>query len=139
VTISEQAGEWFINAQMEVPDPRPQPLRAKNLNVVPLPDFSDDALEKRALFYVLGRQFPDITEAVFIFESWIAPPSRVAPSEHPGREEAIILVGRNRDNTKGVFAKQVFTTEGKHIIWQEPDFITKPGSAEGLIDLIFAP
>jgi putative transposase len=26
VTISEQAGEWFISAQMEVPDPRPLPL-----------------------------------------------------------------------------------------------------------------
>lgn len=78
-------------------------------------------------------------EAVFICESWIAPPHGVAPSEHPGREEAIILVGRNRDNTKGVFAKQVFTTHDNHISWQAPDITLKPGSAQGVVDLIFAP
>lgn len=76
---------------------------------------------------------------MFICESWISAPSRVAPSEHPGRQEAIIITGRNRDNTKGVFAKQVFTVEDNRIIWQAPDTIIKPGSAEGLLDLIFAP
>jgi hypothetical protein len=110
-----------------------------DLRILPLLDLAADALAKRAQMYAIGRQFPDTTEAVFICESWIAPPSRVAPSEHPGRQEAIILVGRNRDNTKGVFAKQVFTTKNNRINWQEPDITTKPGSAEGLVDLIFAP
>ena len=105
---------------------------------IALPDLAD-ALTKRVQMYGIGRKFPDITEAVFIAESWIAPSLGVAPSEHPGREEAIVLVGRNRDNTNGVFAKQVFTTDGKRISWQAPDITIKPGIAEGIVDLIFAP
>lgn len=111
----------------------------KNLRILPLPDLAADADARRAQMYAIGRQFPDTTEAVFICESWISAPSRVAPSEHPGRQEAVIITGRNRDNTKSVFAKQVFITEDTRIIWQEPDITIKPGSAEGLVDLIFAP
>ena len=110
-----------------------------DLKILPLPDLAADALERRAQFYALGRKFADTTEAVFICESWIAPHQGVAPSEHPGREEAIVLVGRNRDNTNSVFAKQVFTTDGKRISWQAPDITIKPGIAEGIVDLIFAP
>ena len=111
----------------------------KDLKILPLPDLADDAFERRAQFYALGRQFPDTIEAVFICESWLAAAdSTVAPSEHPNRQEAIMITGRNRDNTKGVFATQVFTTQDNRIIWQAPDITIKPGIAEGLVDLIFA-
>lgn len=111
----------------------------KDLRILPLPDLAADAGARRAQFYALGKQFPDTSEAVFICESWIAPPHGVAPSEHPGRQEALMLSGRNRDNTKGVFAKQVFTTDGERINWQAPAITLKRGSAEGIVDLIFAP
>ena len=109
-----------------------------DLKVLPL-NLAADGFERRAQFYALGRQFPSTREAVFVCESWIAAPSRVAPSEHPGRQEAVIITGRNRDNTKGVFAKQVFTTQDNRIIWQAPNITIKPDIAEGLVDLIFAP
>jgi hypothetical protein len=110
------------------------------LRVLKLPDLAADATARYAQFHAIGTQFSGCTEAVFVGESWIAAAgSTVAPSEHPGRQEAVIITGRNRDNTRGVFATQVFTTENDRIIWQKPNITIKPGIAEGIVDLIFAP
>jgi hypothetical protein len=113
--------------------------RTRHLTTVELPDLAADADARRAQFYAIGRQFLDTIEAVFVCESWIAPPSSVAPCEHPGREEAIIPVGHNRDRTKGMFARQVFSKKNNRIMWQQPNIIVRPGCAQGLLDLVFAP
>lgn len=111
-----------------------------HLRVLELPDLADDALVRRAQFHALGKQFPRSCEAVFVAESWLAPAdSPGAPIDHPNRQEAIMISGRNRDNTRGMFVTQVFTTQDDRIIWQEPHIAIKPGIVEGIVDCIFAP
>jgi len=114
-------------------------------NLLPLPDLAADAEGRRAQFFALGKRLPDVTEAVYICEAWFLVPDRtadafkVAPREHPCRQEAIIISGRNRTNSKSVFAIQPFSQKGKRISWQSPQISTEPGCTEGLIDPLFAP
>lgn len=114
-------------------------------SMLPLPDLAADAEARRNQFLVLGKLFPDIVEAVFVCETWFVAADttvdafKVMPSQHPSRQEAIMITGRNRSNTKCVLALQPFSKNGKDISWQSPQVFTKPGCAQGPIDLLFAP
>lgn len=111
----------------------------KDLRILPLPDLAADADARRAQFYAIGKKYSDTSEAVFICESWVAPPQGVAPSEHPGREEALMLSGRNQINTKRLFILQRFEHTDTGISWQSPQVFSNPEFSLGPLDLIFAP
>jgi len=73
-------------------------------------DSSHPSEEKQAYFTQVGRylrtQGTLIQAAVFLAETWFvmateAPAAlRIPPSQHPSRQEAIVLIGRNADNTR---------------------------------------
>ena len=118
---------------------------SKDLRILPLLDLAADADARRAQFYALGRQFPDTREAVFICETWFVTADRtvdafkVAPSDHPSRQEAIILAGRNRSNTQSIAIVKPFFMIEQDLFWLTSIRSTTPGSTPSPIDLIFAP
>lgn len=118
---------------------------AKNLRVLPLPDLATDADVRRSQFSALGKQFPDTTEAVFICETWFVRADttvdafKVMPSEHPCRQEAIILAGRNRSNTQCVGIVKPFFMIEQEFFWRPPVMSVTPGTAPCPLDHIFAP
>lgn len=117
----------------------------KDLRILPLPDLAADADDRRAQFYAIGKKYPDTTEAVFICETWFvnalktADAFKVMPSEHPGRQEAVVLSGRNRSSTNSLCILQGFDHADTGISWQPPQVFTNPEFPLGPIDLIFAP
>jgi len=116
-----------------------------------LPDTTD---EKQAYFTALGLFVRSarggIREAVFVSEVWYvgleeegADPE-VAPSRHPGRQEAIVIVGRDAGGTRQTFAIQPFARDRQNqpVIGQrkmeEYNATTDDGPrAVGLIDHLF--
>jgi len=118
---------------------------ARNLRVIPLPDLAANVDVKRNQFTTLGKQFPDTTEAVFICETWFVRADttvdafKVMPSEHPCRQEAIILAGRNRSNTQCVGIVKPFFMIGQELFWLPSVLSTTPGAAPSPLDHIFAP
>lgn len=85
--------------------------------------------EKRAAIQALGQQLRarhgGIREVIFISESWITNSSipdadKIRPSQHPARREAIIVAGRNEDNSCFALATQFFSREGEdELVWHE--------------------
>jgi len=114
----------------------------------------DSYEQKRDAFTALGEHLRNtdgpISEALLIMEGWFvkdwkAESARnVPPSQHPNRQEAIVLVGRNAKNSRQTSVVQPFTRNGdnrpewdKHPIasYNQP---VQPGNrAEGLLDYLF--
>ena len=110
--------------------------------------------QKRDAFTALGEHLRNtdgpISEALLIMEGWFvsgkdAPDvTAMRPSQHPKRQEAIVLVGRNAANSRQTSVVQPFTRNGdnrpewdKHPIasYNQP---VQPGyRAEGLLDYLF--
>ena len=116
-----------------------------------LPDTTD---EKQAYFTALGLFVRSarggIREAVFVSEAWYVgledegADLEVAPSRHPDRQEAIVLVGRDAGGTHQTFAIQPFARDRQNqpVIGQrkmeEYNAPADEGSrAVGLIDHLF--
>lgn len=108
--------------------------------------------EKRPGYMVaLGAQIQRsgrvIDEAVIVLEGWVvlAPkPPFVAPSQHPNRQEAIVVCGRNADNTRMTSVVQPFLRDAHDCIEFEPielaqydQPVTEATKALGLIDFLF--
>lgn len=105
----------------------------------------------RQLGVQLGRGGHSLQAAVMLSESWFvnaqqAPAvSRFSPSRHPCRQEAIVIMGRNADNTR---VTQVITpfvrAENKQLVWgtspiavyDEP--VKAAGKPIGLLDYLFS-
>lgn len=114
-----------------------------------LPNLPGTPEEKRHFFVSLGarlRHDGDIVkEAVFVFEAWYVNSQKfpdsleMRPSEHPGRQEALVLTGRNADNTQSAYAIQPFAREenGKPV-WQAVMLHTGKQAGAGLLDWFFA-
>ena len=115
------------------------------VRIVPLPDLAGDADARREQFRAIGQQYPETDEALFIGESWFvavketAGALRVAPSQHPNRQEAVFLWGRNRANNKRVYIVQPFTHTREGIRWHKLQVFKKTGPLPNAVDLIFAP
>ncbi|MEZ4678234.1 MAG: hypothetical protein R2932_28870 [Caldilineaceae bacterium] len=125
-------------------------LHSGETGIVTIPELGSDSNEKRLMFNALGQKLRaekgSIKEAVFIAESWMvnasAPDSnKYAPSEHPAREEAIVVVGRNEDKSYSLIAIQPFGRNKKDKpVWREPIIsISGEGgySYEGILDDFF--
>lgn len=110
---------------------------------------------KPAYFTALGRQFRQagrvITEALFLCESWFvnvqtAPAARTfLPSQHPSRQEAIVFVGRNADDTYTTCVIQPFhRNERNQLVWEPIPYaiyrepVANGQRAEGMLDYLFA-
>lgn len=117
----------------------------QRVRIVPLPDLAGDADARREQLRALGKQYPETAEALFIGESWFvavketADALKVAPSQHPSRQEAVFLWGRNRANSKRVSVLQPFTHTQEGIRWRKPQVFSKTGALPNAVDLIFAP
>jgi hypothetical protein len=125
-------------------------LHSGETGIIPIPQLGSDSDKKRLLLNALGQKLRaergSIKEAIFIAETWMlkasAPDSnKFAPSEHPAREEAIVIVGRNEDKSCSIIAIQPFSRNKKEkLIWQEP-IISLSGeggySYEGILDNFF--
>lgn len=121
--------------------------------IVPL-KYSLSPQGKQRYFMELGIQFrilgQTILEAVMLMESWTVnaqtAPSvlRFPPSQHPSRQEAVVLLGRNATNTIVTFVMQVFTKgNNNHLVWGEMPMALYNKPAEmaarpsGLLDYLF--
>lgn len=114
---------------------------------------TDDPQQRRTSMARLGRQlrgdYGEIKEAVMIFESWCVSgrepgAMRIAPSQHPARQEAICIYGRNAGNTRRTVVLQPFTLDAENrLVWKElliADYnrlqADQPGPP-GLLDYLF--
>jgi hypothetical protein len=119
--------------------------------VVPL-DLGKTAAEKQAYFRQIARDFrrrdEPILEAVMVAEGWFvnartAPDAtRIPPSQHPLRQEAITIVGRNASNTHQSWAVQPFRRDAHNKpVWEKMELAVfneaKPLKAVGLLDNLF--
>ena len=107
--------------------------------------------KKRKMLQNLGMQLRaedgSIKEALFIAESWMVKATnpdcdKFAPSEHPAREEVIVIVGRNEEKSRSLMALQPFSRDRKGApVWKEPLIsISEDGSVltyEGILDDLF--
>lgn len=89
-------------------------------------------------------------EAVLFSESWYvnaqqeSAAMQMPPSEHPGRQEAIVVVGRSADNRRFTMVIQPFTWDkANHPIWlpiplaQYDEEHTGTSRAYGILDCLF--
>lgn len=112
----------------------------------------DNSAVKYRMFQAIGNQVREqkgaIKDAVLLSETWIvmakeAPDAtKYMPSQHPCRQEAIVLVGRNADKTRSALVIQTFTRDEHNApVWSEPRVIIsdspKDLAAEGLLDALF--
>lgn len=120
------------------------------INGVQLPD---DFVQKCLMLRSIGRKIQaehgSIQEAVLLVESWYvsaheAPDAtKYPPSQHPSRQEAIVIVGRNEAKTRSAIVIQTFTRDEHNApVWQAPNVnIVEPGTegmaANGLLDYLF--
>lgn len=104
--------------------------------------------EKSQYFLSIGASLRQngtiVQEAISACESWYvkvdkSSPMDVLPSEHPERQEAVVLVGRNADNTRSAYLIQPFTrNEVGGPVWQPVMFNIDKQVATGLLDWFFA-
>lgn len=95
-------------------------LRSRHV-IVPLADLPADSSQRPHYFFTLRARLRQemgvIDEALFLSNIWWAPITSpqevdaVAPSQHPGRQETIMLVGRNVTNTHQALLIQPFTRD----------------------------
>jgi hypothetical protein len=113
-----------------------------------------DPFEKRAYLAAWGSRLRRagvvITEAVLLAEGWFvdgrkAPaPLSLPPSQHPARQEAITMVGRNAAGTRTTSVVQVFSRDrDNQPVWGQVAIasynqLVKPGERmESLLDCLF--
>jgi len=123
----------------------------REARLVTLPATSE---EKRTYFAALGRALRQegklIQEAVLVSEGWFvrtneAPDAfKTPPSQHPLRQEAITVIGRNASGTRVSSVVQPFTRDGENKpIWCQPIFASYNEASDkgyqlcGLIDNLF--
>ena len=110
---------------------------------------------KAKYFFGIGRHLSERglqpREAVLVSESWFVAVQQAPaamdfpPSEHPSRQEAIVLIGRSADNRRFTQVVQPFTRD-KHNrpVWQAMPMAvfdetqTPEQSSTGLLDHFFA-
>ena len=113
-----------------------------------LPSNSDvKAMMLRAIGLKLRTEHGGIREALFIAESWMttakAPDAnKIPPSQHPAREEIILIVGRNEDRSRTAFAIQPFSRDDNgQPIWTEPTITLSQEQGkltfDGILDDLF--
>lgn len=121
------------------------------VTVVPLSDLPGDAVQRHLYLLNWGsrlrRELGEITEAVYLGETWWVPTpvqdiGKVAPSAHPDRQEVVLLVGRNATNTRQSVLLQPFTRDRLHTpVWGDTPFETYGHSGDlrflGLLDKLF--
>lgn len=109
--------------------------------------------QKRMALILLGKQIRDkghdIAEVVMVLETWFVAnkhrdTTTLAPSQHPNRQEAIVVVGRNAAHTRSSCVIQPFTRDGEQkltwariheAVYNEPP---APGiQLVGLVDYLF--
>lgn len=114
--------------------------------------------EKEMYFAGLGlfvaRKSGLLDEAVFVSESWyVSPPdadahSHLSPSRHPQRKEAIMISGRNAQETREAFVIQTFARDAQNRPVPGPVEVedyhdasdAEPGlHSVGLLDYLFPP
>jgi hypothetical protein len=120
--------------------------------VVYLPDLPNDGDKKRMILYRLGIRLRAengcIREALFISEAWMTNSTnpgydKITPSEHPAREEVIIIVGRNEEKTLSIMAIQPFSRDSEDApVWKELRISISEDKSEqtyeGILDDFFA-
>ncbi len=116
--------------------------------------FPKDSSEKRAYMSKLGehlrKEAGEIMEAVMLVEGWFvdartAPSAlKYPPSQHPAREEALTLFGRNARGTRSSSVVQLFSRgEGNRPVWGRivNEAYNEPTSsdhwADSLLDCLF--
>lgn len=103
----------------------------------------------------LGKEFRSqgihIVEAVMLFEGWYlsakAPDAhRTPPSQHPLRQEGLLIMGRNAANSRSTSVVQPFTRDDQNRpVWQElivAEYntpVTTSTRPIGLLDYLFEP
>ena len=118
------------------------------IGLADLPSDSDvKAMMLRAIGLKLRTEHGGIREALFIAESWMttskAPGSgKIPPSQHPAREEIILIVGRNEDRSRTAFAIQPFSRDdNEQPIWKEPTITLSQEQGkltfDGILDELF--
>lgn len=107
----------------------PFALSDVDVTMVPL-KLPDDSQKQAQYFKSIGHRLLRTgcipTEAIFLSESWYvnnqtAPAARrMLPHEHPTRQEAIIIAGRNAYNTRSSSVVQPFTRDkNNRPVWQK--------------------
>ena len=130
-------------------------LESSEQMVMLLKEFPDTVGERQEYFTALGLALPHtgrrIDEAVFISESWYVEMGEgktefdVAPSQHPERREAIVVMGRDAGRTRLTHVLQPFhRSEQNQLIFDQRAMEEYnvpadrfPG-AVGLVDYLFA-
>jgi hypothetical protein len=118
-------------------------------------DLPETADERYTAIRRLGRQLRchgQLQEAVMLMDSWYVAGEDMAeglptlPSRHHDRQQAILAVGRNADNSRMSLVVQPYRTdEPKGWIWPKPviTYYDQPADdtnrAEGLLDDLFIP
>ena len=120
-----------------------------------LPDLPEGSAERQACFADLGaslhRAGKTICEAVFLAEGWFVDVKKtgaaltVAPSQHPQRQEAIVIIGRDASGERLSSVIQPFTRRGEdRPVWEKlamASYNTTPETGlrtAGLLDCLFA-
>lgn len=110
--------------------------------------------DKETFFVTLGMALASVgetvSEAVMLSEGWVVNAKKspaalkLPPSQHPSRQEAITIIGRNAKDTRSTCVVQPFSrsSSGK-LIWEALMFAlydeqTQEGSkVQGLLDYLF--
>lgn len=125
--------------------------------VVALGDFPATSDEKRVYLSVVGMALSDtgrrINEAIFVCEAWYVSVKKeeradlkLPPSQHPKRQEAIVVMGRNRERTRLTHVLQPFQRDAQNRpVFDEVAMAAYNIPAEqtpqafGLVDYLFPP
>jgi hypothetical protein len=126
---------------------------APELGLIAL-DLPNTAEKRQAYFTRLGLRFlilgQRLREAIMLSETWFvsaqeAPAAfKFPPSQHPSRQEAIVLVGRNAKQTRTTFVVQPFQRDAANqpvwskipmAVYNEP--VEEGSEAVGLLDDLF--
>jgi len=119
-----------------------------------LRDFPNTPEQKQAYFAKIGTQFrrldQHIREAVSLTEGWMvlaqqAPAAmRIQPSQHPCRQEVLVLIGRDAANTRSTKVIQPFTRERTNkLTWSKPimtvynEPVQQENRVQGVLDDLF--
>jgi len=104
----------------------------------------DNSATKYRMFQSIGQkiraQEGAIKNELLIVETWFvnaqeAPDAtKYMPSQHPSRQEAIVLMGRNAEKTRSALVIQSFTRDEHNApIWAAPDITTSDEKSQGLV------
>ena len=111
--------------------------------------------EKQAYFKFQGKSIRysghALKEAILLAETWFVMADKqdeltIPPSQHPNRQEAITLTGRNAQNNRSVFAIRPFRRDDHNkpifgeLVLNQFDGMPDPNYyATGLLDHLFVP